>query len=244
MIDLDSFKLVNDVYGHALGDCVLISAVELIKRIMQPGDLAGRLGGDEFVCYLCNVTAESALQEKAIFLNDELIYFAKKFLGEDFEIPLGVSVGVAINDMQSDYEKLLALADAALYQVKQHGKHGLAISGEKSQSEKDETKLTQMILSERNIGQAAYFVDEETFKHIYRLLNRIAVFQNQSLHLLSFVVQADSEPDFKLRLFKLLNNSDCITQAGDKILVLIFGRDIDSQLVSWKEFQVVCEVIK
>lgn len=229
MIDLDSFKLVNDIYGHSMGDGILISLVELIKRCIQPGDLVGRMGGDEFIAYLRNVRDEKILREKTIFLNDELLYFAKKFLGDDMEIPLGVSVGaVFAPDEGTDFETLYQKADSALYEVKQHGKHGLSIYG-KIESKGVQVESTfaqmQMILGERNVPDSPYFVDFDNFKNIYRLLSRIAKNLNLPLRLIQFTVKSENiSVNFKSELFNCLQNSDCITQSGSKIFVLIIGQ--------------------
>ena len=227
MIDLDSFKLVNDIYGHAMGDGILISLVELIKKIISEGDIAGRMGGDEFIAYLKNVRDEKILREKTIFLNEELLIFAKKFLGEDMEIPLGVSVGaVFAPDEGTDFAELYKKADDALYEVNQHGKHGISIYGAKKETEKIFAKVEKisqmrMILGERNIGENAYFADFETFKIIYRILSRIANAHNFGLQLLQFTVSEENfSAEFKGELFKCLKNSDCITQSGNKIFVL------------------------
>lgn len=260
MIDLDSFKLVNDIYGHSMGDGILISLVELIKRSidLSAGDLAGRMGGDEFVAYLQNVRDEKILQEKALFLNEELVDFAKKFLGEDMEIPLGVSVGAVFSpDEGTTFDELYKKADAALYEVKQHGKHGLSIYGANNQSENmlvNTEKLSQMrlILGERNIGEQAYFVDFESFKIIYRFLSRLAYSHNSGLQLVQFVIESeDISATFKAELFKILRNSDCITQSGNKILVLLMETEseecekvkdrIFSQLKNFSSDKVVFE---
>ena len=221
MIDLDSFKLVNDIYGHSMGDGILISLVELIKKIITENDLAGRMGGDEFIAYLQNVRDEKILREKTIFLNEELVAFAKKFLGEDMEIPLGVSVGaVFAPDEGTDFDELYKKADSALYEVKQHGKHGLSIYGVKSETENIFAKVEKisqmrMILGERNIEDHAYFVDFENFKNIYRLLSRIADSYRKGLQLLQFTVKAENlSAEFKAALFENLRRSDCIDDAG------------------------------
>jgi len=228
MIDLDSFKLVNDIYGHGMGDGILISLVELIKKIIRADDLAGRMGGDEFIAYLKDVRDEKILLEKTIFLNEELVAFAKKFLGADMQIPLGVSVGAVFSpDEGTDFEQLYRKADSALYEVKQHGKHGLSIYGVKHEHEKTSAKIEKlsqmrMILGERNIGEKAYFVDFENFKNIYRLLMRMAHNYNKGLQLIQFTIKSEEvAADFKEKLFKSLRKSDCITQSGNKILVLL-----------------------
>ena len=69
MFDLDSFKLVNDLYGHASGDKILIRFARLIKEIIRGNDLAGRTGGDEFIAFLQGVLDEKILHDKAAYAN-------------------------------------------------------------------------------------------------------------------------------------------------------------------------------
>ena len=133
MIDLDSFKLVNDIYGHAAGDKILISFAEMIRKIIRENDLAGRMGGDEFIAFLQNVDNEKVLIGKANFLNEQILIAAKKLLGNEMQIPLGVSVGaIFVPDEGNNFQKLYEMADSALYEVKKSGKHGIFIFGEKN----------------------------------------------------------------------------------------------------------------
>ena len=222
MIDLDSFKLVNDIYGHAMGDKILIVFSELIKKISRAEDVAGRMGGDEFIVYLKNVTEEEVLQIKAKFLNEEILSAAKNLMGEDMEIPLGVSVGaVFAPDEGKDFLTLFKKADSALYDVKQHGKHGLRVYGvhhaENNLTQVEGLSQMRMILGERNIEHGAYFVDFEQFKIIYRLLVRMSNMYSKGLALM----QITADEDFQETLLHSLRNSDCVTHSGNKFLVLL-----------------------
>ena len=226
MMDLDSFKLVNDIHGHGMGDKILIRFSELIKNIIRETDLAGRMGGDEFVAYLQHVDDEKILQNKTEYLNKEILKSAKEFMGENFEIPLGVSVGAVFSpDEGKDFSELYKKADSALYKVKQRGKHGLAIFGEvhAAENSSEETSNLKMILGERNISNGAYFVDFEHFKTIYRLFVRIADVYQKDLSLLELDVPTDiSAEDFKEKIIHSLRKSDCVTQSGkNKFLVLL-----------------------
>ena len=163
MLDLDSFKLVNDLYGHAMGDKILILFAELIKKVIRGNDLAGRMGGDEFIAFLENISDETVLKAKTKFLNEQLLISAKKLLGDDMEIPLGTSIGaVFVPDEGRDFQKLYEKADKALYEVKQHGKHGISIFGAnkaKKLSILEGISQIRMILGERNIESGAFFVE-------------------------------------------------------------------------------------
>ncbi len=225
MIDLDSFKLVNDLYGHGMGDKVLILFAKLIRKIIRESDLAGRIGGDEFIAYLQNVDDEKILRNKVIYLNDQLLIAAKNFMGSDMNIPLGTSVGaVFVPDEGTDFAALCEKADNALYDVKHHGKHGLAIYGTHHAKNSTVSGISQMrmILGERNVEPGAYLVDFETFKKIYRLLARMSDNYKKGLTLLQFTLSDENFADeFKEILIHALRKSDCVTQNGDKFLVLL-----------------------
>ena len=226
MIDLDSFKLVNDLYGHGMGDKILIHFARLIKEIIRENDLTGRMGGDEFIAFLQNVDDEKILQNKAAYLNEQLLIVAKKFMGYDMQIPLGTSVGaVFVPDEGRDFASLYKKADVALYNVKQHGKHGLAVFGiHKSAENLSVSGLSQlrMILEERNQESGAYFVDFETFKKIYRLMARMADNYQKDLTLMQFTLRVgEFAEEFKTILLKSLRRSDCVSQSGNKFIVLL-----------------------
>ena len=226
MIDLDSFKLVNDLYGHGMGDKVLIHFARLIKEIIRENDLAGRMGGDEFIAFLQNVDDEKILQDKAAYLNEQLLIVAKKLMGRDMQIPLGTSVGaVFVPDEGRDFANLYKKADNALYDVKQHGKHGLAVFGIHKPAENLAVGgLSQLrkILEERNQESGAYFVDFETFKKIYRLMARMADSYQKGLTLMQFTLNDnDFAEEFKTVLLKSLRRSDCVSQSGNKFVVLL-----------------------
>jgi len=223
MIDLDSFKLVNDIYGHNAGDRILIQFAELIKSVIRENDLAGRMGGDEFLAFLQNVDDEKILQVKSDYLNEKILIVARKLLGEEMQIPLGTSIGaVFVPSEGRDFTTLYKKADKALYEVKKNGKHSLAVFGEKNQAENNsigDLSQVRMILGERNIESGAYFVDFEAFKHIYRMLVRMDY--KKGLTLVQFTLNDDFEAEFKEILIKSLRKSDCVTQCGNKFLILL-----------------------
>ncbi|HEC90662.1 MAG TPA: GGDEF domain-containing protein [Alphaproteobacteria bacterium] len=126
-LDLDNFKLVNDVHGHHVGDKVIIALRDLMIEYSRPGDVMARLGGDEFAMWL-NGIPENVARGRA----EELVKAGetlRRFSG-DAGHPLGLSVGVAIYepDAEESLEELLARADAAMYDVKRTGKGGYEIA--------------------------------------------------------------------------------------------------------------------
>ncbi|CAB4744280.1 unannotated protein [freshwater metagenome] len=113
LLDLDGFKPVNDLHGHAAGDKVLQQVALRFSRALPHGALLARLGGDEFGV-LYEGSYESAM-DVALALRATLSY---PFTVENHTIQIGVSIGVAANNGAPD---LLRRADDAMYRAKREG---------------------------------------------------------------------------------------------------------------------------
>jgi two-component system, cell cycle response regulator len=113
MLDLDGFKAVNDVHGHAIGDAVLIAAVRAIRANLRAEDQLGRLGGEEFLAVLPNTAAAAATR-----VAEKLRAHVSAAPGP---VPVTCSVGVATWEGESP-EMLLRRADEALYAAKDAGR--------------------------------------------------------------------------------------------------------------------------
>jgi len=179
MIDLDSFKLVNDLYGHKMGDNVLVSFAAILRGAVPDGSRIGRIGGDEFVAFANGVQTLEAVRSLTERINRELVEKAKELMGEDMEIPLGASVGGVFVPQHGDsYDALFKLADQALYTVKKNGKHGCSLyqagfGGEDvlNAAAHDIGKLSE-ILGERSIPNVALQLDKDAFSYVYRYIMR------------------------------------------------------------------------
>jgi diguanylate cyclase (GGDEF)-like protein/PAS domain S-box-containing protein len=118
-VDLDQFKPVNDKFGHAAGDELLVLVAERLKHVSRDSDVVGRLGGDEFLIVLRDIHGP----EMAMRAADRIC----ESLHGSFELScgtaeLGASVGVACSgDEQVGCEELVRRADVAMYQSKEHG---------------------------------------------------------------------------------------------------------------------------
>jgi diguanylate cyclase (GGDEF)-like protein len=119
LIDLDGFKQVNDVHGHAAGDYLLVTIAQRLHAGVRGGDTAARIGGDEFAVVLDGMDAEQDATSVAERLLASIT--APVRMGE-VELHPGASVGVTTWQGQSDVDTLLQEADAAMYAAKTSGK--------------------------------------------------------------------------------------------------------------------------
>ncbi|MBT9591433.1 MAG: diguanylate cyclase [Thiobacillus sp.] len=121
-IDLDDFKAVNDRYGHAAGDEVLVTSAKRMQQLLRESDVIARFGGDEFVIVLGQVDNAEAAREVASRVVDRLSQAIPLAGGGTAQI--GASVGIALCCAGKEtLDDLLKKADAALYAAKRDGKH-------------------------------------------------------------------------------------------------------------------------
>jgi diguanylate cyclase (GGDEF)-like protein len=119
LIDVDSFKAVNDNYGHVVGDHVLAGIGAALRSHSRTIDLVGRLGGDEFAVLLPNTEAPAAavLAERI-----------RQEASAGLEVPVTLSIGVSDLDRSTPTaERMLDDADFSLYQVKRSGRDGVSV---------------------------------------------------------------------------------------------------------------------
>jgi diguanylate cyclase (GGDEF)-like protein len=120
-VDLDGFKMVNDKFGHSAGDVVLRVAARRMQHEVRIGDVVARLGGDEFLVLLEPVESESAGVDIAKRLIDVLS--AEVSIAWQRDVIVGASIGAAFSlDGDTDPERLLGEADAAVYRAKAMGR--------------------------------------------------------------------------------------------------------------------------
>jgi diguanylate cyclase (GGDEF)-like protein len=121
LADLDDFKAVNDLHGHAVGDDVLRRFAAVLRSTLRDSDLAGRWGGEEFLLLLPGADAVGGAQ-----LADRVraAFSKRRFTGRDGEaVSVTCSFGVAQYRPGDDAQELLAAADRTLYRAKHAGKN-------------------------------------------------------------------------------------------------------------------------
>ncbi|NEV62618.1 PAS domain S-box protein [Thiorhodococcus minor] len=121
-LDLDDFKPVNDTYGHAVGDRLLIAVAERLSGSLREVDTAARLGGDELVVLLGDMARHEQCLQSVQRMSDTLA--APYEIAEAGALQVSVSIGVTLYPLDaSDADTLLRHADRAMYQAKQAGRN-------------------------------------------------------------------------------------------------------------------------
>jgi diguanylate cyclase (GGDEF)-like protein len=126
MLDLDHFKPINDLGGHAAGDAMLQAVARVITSQVRASDTFARLGGDEFAVLLpnCDLAQALVVAEK---IRHGVASLVLNWDGRDFSV--GTSLGVAsLHSSFTGVEQWLAAADAACYEAKRGGRNGVRMA--------------------------------------------------------------------------------------------------------------------
>ncbi len=236
MLDMDNFKAVNDNYGHIAGDETLKIFAGTLKKFAGEGDVLCRIGGDEFMIFVKDVTEKSELGSRAA----EIISgFQKKFAGFDFETECSVSIGIAQTPEDGmEFNKLYNSADKALYYVKQNGKNAYHFFSDKLQKEKSragkivDLKYINSLMSRVDDGQGAYFLDIDSFHHVYNFICRFVKRNEKDVQTVLFTVNEENQEidvtemelileTLEKAIYTSLRRSDVSTRYSSKQIVVI-----------------------
>lgn len=121
--DLDDLKIVNDRFGHSVGDKALVVVADVIRKAIRNVDIPARYGGDEFTVILPQTTSAGA---GAVARRMIKWVSTANLRGDGEKVPLSISVGVAELAADATPEEFFAAADRALYRAKRKGKNALA----------------------------------------------------------------------------------------------------------------------
>ncbi|MEM8538681.1 MAG: GGDEF domain-containing protein, partial [Pseudomonadota bacterium] len=125
-IDLDHFKAVNDTFGHAAGDAVLLEVSDRLRAATRSEDTVVRQGGDEFTLLLPGVIEKSVVSKLAERLVDA-IEKPVAFGDQDLHVSASIGISIAQDNADADADAMMEEADTALYVVKEQGRHGYRI---------------------------------------------------------------------------------------------------------------------
>ena len=231
VMDLDNFKLVNDFYGHDMGDRALIALSDIIRNNTKENDIVSRIGGDEFMIFADGIVNEKDIADLSERINKDFSDKAAELLGNDHGIPLGISAGVVmVPEYGRDFESLFSMADSTLFNVKNNGKHGYSLynRGEETEEYTDDNLESEIIritriVEERNYGKGALLLGKEAFATAYRFVVRFNKMYGGSAVKLLFSLSVEDEnrsalelteiyAQFGMILQKMLRKSDIIMQ--------------------------------
>jgi len=159
-IDLDHFKSINDTYGHAAGDAVIVKAADRMRAVIGTNGLLARTGGDEFVIVRPNVDGFDMLRT----LSEQIIrQVCAPISWEGRTLRVGASVGVALSTPQiNDDATMIQNADVALYEAKEMGRGQVACyDREMDRSHFDKTRLASELMEALETDQLDVFLQPQ-----------------------------------------------------------------------------------
>ncbi len=125
-IDIDNFKLVNDSYGHSVGDALIVEVSSRISQLLREEDIFARISGDEFGIMILNLSDDMEIASAFIrdISNKILSTISKEFLIKNISVQIGVSIGIKIfPDGEKNIQDIMVHADTAMYQAKHQGRN-------------------------------------------------------------------------------------------------------------------------
>lgn len=121
LIDLDRFKSVNDAFGHACGDRLLLLVTARLNEAVAKNDMVARISGDEFVILQCGIEDPGPAEGLA---HKIVAALSAPFIVDNQEMTIGCTIGIAMcPDCETDAEKLIKSADIAMYRAKADGRN-------------------------------------------------------------------------------------------------------------------------
>ena len=243
LLDIDDFKFINDIYGHVYGDRALKSLTDSMKAFFPKNTLLGRNGGDEFCILLPDHTYKEAGELLLQFTK-----FPKTFSCKGKEYPFFISLGYAeYPTFASSRSQLMRCADAALYEIKLHGKNGCMAyreglrSGVRKQLGFAFKDISEHLPGAFIIYRAAKDDDELLYANHeflqmtgYKTIDKLFSLTNRSFHNL---IREDEQQQIETSIWKQIdagNNNDYIhfhlrKADGTYLSVLDHGRIVESQ---------------
>ena len=131
LIDLDRFKAVNDTYGHAAGDAVLVEVAKRMQNNLRTVDLVARIGGEEFLVAMPGADLEQgkeAAHRLRRVICDTPILLPNALPDITVSVSIGLALGSKFSSPSLTVEAIMGLADSALYSAKSEGRNQVTIS--------------------------------------------------------------------------------------------------------------------
>jgi diguanylate cyclase (GGDEF)-like protein len=139
VLDLDNFKMANDVYGHKKGDEVLCTVSDILSKSFRNEDCVVRLGGDEFAVFLPKISQKEIVvgRVRDVLRKFPIVIDEEQDAKESEHVEVSVSIGIAFKNRgeEIDYAKLCDKADEAMYRAKRLGKGKAVVGAERNRKE-------------------------------------------------------------------------------------------------------------
>jgi diguanylate cyclase (GGDEF)-like protein len=139
MIDIDHFKLVNDEYGHRIGDVILKETAQLILKSIREVDAAARWGGEEFSVLIPNTSKQNA-QTPAQRILKSIAHHAFPEIG-DRRVTVSIGIADILNPLIDTEDKLVNAADLAMYEAKRNGRNRIEVSPDGTKPAQEKKKI-------------------------------------------------------------------------------------------------------
>ena len=234
VIDLDNFKMVNDTYGHLMGDYVLKQVADILKRY-EKEHVVCRMAGDEFLVYICDVTEA---QQVAKVIEAILDAFSIRCEKDDILAQTSLSIGVAMTVQEGkNYKHLFRCADRAMYYVKQNGKSGYSFHNSDDTKMDNGTRVDMERLVDAirhgNASKGAYRVEYQQFLKVSEFVENFTKRNHQQLQLVLLTIdfersipleleeRDDLMKDLELSVAKALRSVDVCTRFSSAQMLLL-----------------------
>lgn len=192
MIDLDNFKLINDVHGHIAGDQVLTDFADILRKNFRESDLLCRFGGDEFVVFANGLNSREEIKNRAL---DCIFDLDRRIKELKIAVNSSVSLGIAQTPQDGrSFNRLYYCADKALYHVKQNGKHSFYFYDDQIEEEEKRAEMSadlyqiEEMFARLDSGRGAYLVDYDTFPVVYNFIRRFMERNGRDVQVVLFTV--------------------------------------------------------
>lgn len=243
VFDLDYFKRVNDRFGHIVGDRVLQTLGDVLKKMIPRNCLIGRVGGDEFAIFCPEPCAPEEVEERCARIRGR---FREIQLAGGVRIRMSMTIAWADGKGCRDYNELFDLADQKVVELKHQRGDGRSDSqaalGVELQAVNQDIRLIVRDLSEKDVDEGAYCQDYETFRRVFRLELRRMQRKDADVYLILFTLTdrdnhfiAIHKRDFEMELLgeeirKNLRLGDVYTQYSS-CQYLVMVPDVKEQYI-------------
>jgi len=227
-IDVDHFKLINDNFGHDIGDKVLTRVALVLKECVRIDDIVSRLSGDEFSILLFDIETASSAEHVAKKIIRKL---TEPTLIDGYQIKVETSIGISVYPGNGEStDQLLKAADTAMYQVKKEGRHGIQFFEDALQQEVDNrNRILQALNKSENKNDFEILFQPKYCIHERKLIGAEA--------LLRWKIQDENIPPDVF--IPIAEESGHISDIGSWVML-----NVCQQFAKWRRKYTVCDKMR